>query len=90
MWKEPYKISFRIKVLLENFFEIEDKDSEAIVNDEKTLADLLDELPFVSNVDYNGHFGSAIYLDMDIDADTEENWNKIQKIIKDYIRTEVV
>ena len=90
MWKEPYKISFRIRVLLENFFTIEDKDGEAIVNDEKTLGDLLEELPGISNVDYNGHFGSNIYLDLDVDDNTEENWNKIQKVIKNYIGSEVV
>ena len=90
MWKEQLAISYRIRVLLENFYTITDKDNEAIVNGEKTLGDLLDDLPYLEKVDYNGHFGSNIFFDIDIDADTEKNWKEIKKVITDYIGTKVV
>lgn len=90
MFKEQVAISYRIRILLENFFAITDKDNEAIVDDEKTLGDLLEDLPYLEKVDYHGHFGSNIFFDIDVDADTEENWKEIKKVITDYIDVKVV
>ena len=94
MYKELVTVSYRVNVLTENFFTIMDKDNEAIANDEKTLGDLLDALPYIDKVEYNGMFGSAIYLDIDVDrmcnGDTPENWKEIKKVITDYIGREVV
>lgn len=90
MYKEQLAISYGIRVLLENFFAIEAKDSEAILDDEKTLCDLLEGLPYLERVEYNGHFGSNIFFDIDANEDTEENWKEIEKIITDYINVKVV
>ncbi len=93
MFKELVTVSYRINVLTENFFTIMDKDGEAIVNDEKTLGDLLDALPYIDKVEYDGHFGPGIYIEIDVDrinGDTEENWKEIKKVITDYIGTKVV
>ena len=76
MFKELVTVSYRINVLTENFFTIMDKDGEAIVNDEKTLGDLLDALPYVDKVEYDGHFGPGIHIEIDVDGingDTEKN-----------------
>ena len=90
MWKEEVSRTYSIKVLVENFFTIMDKDGEAIVNDEKTLFNLLDGLSFVEKVEYEGMFGSIIWITLDVEADTKENWKTIESIIKDYIGSEVV
>jgi len=90
MWKEKVSHTYTIRVLLENFFTIMDKDNEAIAEDEKTLSDILDDFPFIEKVEYDGHFGSFIFITQDVRDDTKENWLKIEKAIKDYIGSEVI
>jgi len=90
IWKEKVSHTYAIRVLLENFFTIMDKDNEAIAEDEKTLGDILDDFPFIEKVEYDGHFGSIIFITQDVRDDKKENWLKIEKAIKDYIGSEVI
>ena len=45
----------------------------------------LETIGGVNNIDYNGHFGSYIYLRLDITDDTPETWEAINKMIADQI-----
>jgi hypothetical protein len=53
---------------------------------ENTLFDKLKKVDGVSNIDYNGHFGSAIFLTIDVDKDDGSIGNPIRNKIESIIR----
>lgn len=50
-----------------------------------TLCAKLEEVPGVSAVEYNGHFGAFIYFRIDAEDDCEELRDKIDRMIRDYV-----
>ena len=52
---------------------------------DETVADMLDKQTNAVDIDYNGHFGSYIYLTLETDYDTPEAWADIERIITDQI-----
>ena len=59
-----------------------DKDAEVI----ETLCEQLTDVDGVREVDYNVHFGSYIFINIDQKRDYSTTWHKIYKIIDDYIK----
>lgn len=49
-----------------------------------TLWYLLGEIDGVLDVDYDGHFGNNIYLEVSVDHDTKETWKSICETINNY------
>lgn len=50
-----------------------------------SLSDRLDSLPGVWETEYNGHFGAAIYLTIDTDADSPAHREVLASIITDQL-----
>ncbi len=50
-----------------------------------TLAEVLEAKSSACGVDYNGHFGIAIFLTLEIQDDTPAEWDNIQYIIKEWV-----
>lgn len=53
------------------------------------LFSLLNKLPGVVDTDYDGHFGPHIFVTIEHEFDTEENWKVIEQTIADYIAMDV-
>ena len=49
------------------------------------LSSLLDKHTAAIDTDYNGHFGNSVFLKLEADDDTPEEWEKINKIIENYL-----
>ncbi len=49
------------------------------------LSKVLEEKTNAVDVDYNGHFGIAIFLTLEIQDDTPAEWENIQYIITEWI-----
>jgi hypothetical protein len=50
-----------------------------------TLGDKLDRLPGVTDTEYDGHFGAAIYVRIDAEDDGPELHRLIETIITDHL-----
>lgn len=50
-----------------------------------TLLDKLNALPGVSGIEYNGHFGAAVYFDIDAEDDTAAAREGIRGLILTHI-----
>lgn len=48
---------------------------------ESSLAHMLDKIPGVHNVDYNGHFGPHVWLTIESHLDNDETWEIINNAI---------
>lgn len=53
---------------------------------EKTLGDLLDEIPGVDRTEYNGHFGAFVYVRIEQEYDTDATRDKIRITIRQAVR----
>jgi len=42
---------------------------------------------FKYETDYNGHFGSVVFINLDAEFDTPETWEVIEKTINDYMES---
>jgi len=82
--KVPLSVNYAVDLTLEEFRALIKDDSRAEDNDMWTLT-LSKRLEAIgcSNVDYDGHFGTSIFLTLDAESDTEEMWNKITVEIND-------
>ena len=49
------------------------------------LSEKLEKLPGVDSVEYNGHFGAAVYLRVDADHDTPETHAAVIELIGEHI-----
>ena len=83
--KEVTQRNYSISISEERFTEISEAESyknpDYFESDYTTIGEQLDKLDGVWNVEYNGHFGSAIYLTLDVEHDNDETWAEIEKII---------
>ena len=77
--------SYAIEISEDDFVAIDTYEQKNTSND-PTLAALLDKNTTARSVDYNGHFGTFIYLTLDVDEDTLAEWKAIETIIADYIK----
>lgn len=89
--KEIVGITYAITITVDHFFEVMRKDGDAIVEDGKTLFNQLDALSYVDKVEYDGHFGPHIWLDIlyhnhdPVGITEKQMWEEIERIITDYI-----
>ena len=83
---EAYSTKYSITITIPEMVKILDKDEEMIASDGKTLFNLLDELPHVTWVDYDGMFGNYIYLEVEKEGDNNKTWRIIMGIIEEYIK----
>lgn len=49
------------------------------------LSGILDHIEGVSDADYNGHFGSYVFFNLDAENDTPEKREEIKTLIVNYI-----
>ncbi|BCH33165.1 hypothetical protein MesoLjLc_50950 [Mesorhizobium sp. L-8-10] len=66
--------SYAIEIDRDKFLDLMDSesyatDSAAFKQGERTLAEKLDDISGVSDIEYNGHFGAAVYLSISADED---------------------
>lgn len=83
----PTAMSFCIELTKEDFLKIMEVDSkeENEGNWDNTLFQKLDKIDGIVDVDYNGHFGANIWLQMDLEFSIREMAEKIKKIVKEHI-----
>ena len=80
--KEVTQRNYAISISMERFVEIAEAESfKNIGTCGPTIGEQLDEVDGVWNVEYDGHFGVAIYLTLDVEHDTDEIWAQIEAII---------
>lgn len=70
--------SFSIPITMDEYDVIDHCEREWDVDD---VGQMLAEIPGVSDVDYNGHFGLFIYLTIDKEHDNDQTLNAISEII---------
>ena len=66
---------------LENFIKMSDIELDG----EKSLYDQLDKIIGVLDVEYNGHFGPNIFIEVDSDFDNLLLWAKVDRILKRFV-----
>lgn len=77
--------SYAIEINEDDFDAINKFEFEA-ARIEECLYHILEARTYARNVDYNGHFGNFIYLSLETDDDTKEQWDMIEHIITEHIR----
>jgi len=60
-------------------------DKENQVEDYNELWVILENINGVSGVEYNGHFGNYIYLEIKKEHDSSNTWRSIYDVINNYI-----
>lgn len=88
---EATQTSYAIEIDEHRFLDLLDSESyvtenAAYNNGNETLFKKLNDLPGIFDIDYNGHFGSAVYLKIDIDDDTDELKAQISNIIEKHLK----
>lgn len=73
--------SYVVPVTVRQFTRIEARDDRQLLARE-TLGELLDKLPGVRDIEYNGHFGSHIFFRVDAEDDTPSLHAKIVATIR--------
>ena len=80
--KDATSTNYSIDVSMERFEEICEAESfKNIGTCGLTIAEQLEKIDGVWKVEYDGHFGAAIYLTLDVEHDTDEIWAQIEAII---------
>ncbi len=82
--KTQVAVEYSLSVEKEIFTKIINKDSEA----DKQLFEQLMELDGISEVDYDYHYGSQLYVTLDPEYDYSSTWFAVYKIMDDYIKNE--
>ena len=82
--------SYSIQIEDDPFLDLLDSESyvsgnAAFDKGQATLNEKLEKLPGVTKVDYNGHFGGAVYLTIDCDEDTTSLKKQIARIIERHL-----
>lgn len=83
---EKTSVNYAITVTVDEMIKIHRKDNELLLEDEKTLFDLLDKLPYTIKVEYEGMFGPHIFVELGVEDDTNTHWREILKIITEYVK----
>ncbi len=79
--------SYKVPLTVEGFLPLSDFDFHSIPYDMDipTFDDELRKLNCI-DVDYNGHFGAAIYFNLEVEDDTPECWKNIERVFDHYIK----
>lgn len=79
--------SYKVPLDIGDFLPLSDFDFHSIPYDMDipTFDEELRKLNCV-DVDYNGHFGSAIYFMLEVEDDTPECWKDIEAVFDKYIK----
>ena len=77
--------SYVVPVTARQFTRIEARDDRQLLARE-TLGELLDKLPGVRDIEYNGHFGSHIFFRVDAEDDTPSLHAQIVATIRHHAR----
>lgn len=83
-------IRYTIDIPLDDFVAISDAESYKTNNacfepGNSTLCEKLGAQTSAMDVEYNGHFGAAVYITLDVEDDDEKTWAEIEKVIADHI-----
>lgn len=87
---EVTRRSYSVEINQDDFLNLLDSESH-VTNDaafqsgNSTLSEKLEKISGVSAVDYSGHYGSAIYFDIDADDDTDELKSIISETITNHL-----
>ena len=79
-----YAVSLKDRVLLD----IMHKDID-VENMDQELWAIIEKVDGVQDVDYDWDFGNYIYVEIDIEYDTEDTWKLIYDLINQYTSTGV-
>lgn len=86
--KEVTSTSYCVELSIEEMLTLLGSDQVAWEEDEENLVEKLEEIDGVSEVEYNGHFGPAVYLTVDNGNDTSDTWVEIYSCIRHFINKE--
>lgn len=88
------KKSYRFDMTVEDFLPIIEVETISnsrkidehpeIESSDQSLVEILEEKTLAVNIEYDGHFGSSVFFDLDIDDDTPDNLIQIKHVIEDY------
>jgi hypothetical protein len=88
---EPTRVAFALEISDKQMIDLMDSESH-VTNDaafkegNSTLCEKLDRETSAHAIEYNGHFGAAVYLTLDVDADTPDERKKIASIIEKHLK----
>lgn len=82
--------NYAVEVDRSSFLDLLDSESHATNSaayqiGAQTLADKMGSVPGISDVEYNGHFGAAIYFTIDDENDTDVTRTSIANIIESHL-----
>lgn len=75
-------IQYALQLSVDNFIKVERKDDDV----DYPLFQRLETLERVTKVDYNGHFGPFIFINVD-PSETKDTLNLARDMIKQYVET---
>lgn len=87
---EKTRTSYAIEIDNDKFLDLLDSESHVTENaafdfGKQTLCQRLDEETAAEDIEYNGHFGAAVYVTLEVEDDTEENHATILAIIEEHL-----
>jgi hypothetical protein len=87
---EPTRVSFSLEISDKQMIDLMNSESHVTDNaaykeGNSTLCDKLKETN-AHTVEYDGHFGAAIYLTLDVEDDTPDERTKIASIIEKHLK----
>ena len=87
---EPLCTSYSIEIEDKAFLDLLDSESyvtdhAAFAPDMKPLSERLHHIPGVRNVEYNGHFGAAIFFDIEAEYDHAETKAMIAHVVNTHL-----
>lgn len=89
-WKRKTRTEYAIDLeggpkSLQGFIAFLKADNQRNLDGKNTLCADLEKIPGVSNVEYDGYFGEAIYFRIDKEDDCNRTWTAITSTIKKHV-----
>lgn len=75
------KISYAVEMSKDDFRSIMDYDDESFEKDYPSLFDMLLKIEGIEEVEYDGHFGPYLYLDISADASIEAVKQRVNDVL---------
>ena len=82
--KEAASIKYTITLKDRALLDIMNRDRDTF-GEERELWEIIEKIDGVQNIDYDGHLGNYIYIEVDTEHDIKTTWKLIYDSINSYV-----